>query len=78
MMQSSQLDTARPDQDGPYSHTTKFLHPTRVSDYPRDKFANSRTTATVRVEEEKRVSAFTNKKHCICPVEKTFRTFFEN
>src|SRR6218665_924995 len=43
MMQSSQMDTASPDQDGSHSHTarntTKFLHPTRVSDYLRGKFA---------------------------------------
>ena len=44
--------------------------------YPRGKFAAEQPT--VRVEEGQKVSAFSNKKHCICPVEKTFRTFFEN
>ena len=81
-MQSSQLDTASPDQDGSHSHrarnTTKFLHPTEsLTVYPRGKFATVEQLQLF-VLKKKKVSAFTNKKHFICPVEKTFRTFFEN
>src|SRR6218665_1912930 len=77
-MQSSQLDTASPAQDGSHSHTaeTFFIQEESMTVYPRGKFAVEQPT--VRVEEGQKVSAFTNKKHCIRPVEKTFRTFFEN
>src|SRR6218665_2283510 len=67
--------TQCPDQDGSHSHTarntTNFLHPRRVYDC----LCNSRTTATVRFEEGQKVSAFTNKKHSICPVPKSLEHF---
>src|SRR6218665_1763052 len=113
MMQSSQLDTASPDQDGSRSqtrrNTTNILHPTRVYDChnwtlqvrTRTDLVHKRqeTRQTFFIQQEsmtrcklatveqlqlsvlkrgKKASALTNKKHCICPVEKTFRTFFEN
>src|SRR6218665_2642836 len=46
--------------------------------YPRCKFATVEQLQLSVLKRGKKVSALTNKKHCICPVEKTFRTFFEN
>ena len=41
MMQSSQLDTASPDQDGSHSHTARnfFIQQESLTVYPRGKFA---------------------------------------
>src|SRR6218665_3502783 len=46
--------------------------------YPRCKFATVEQFQLSVLKRGKKVSALTNKKHCICPVEKTFSTFFEN
>src|SRR6218665_3538350 len=45
---------------------------------PRGKFATVKQLQLSVLKRGKKVVAFTNKKHCICQVEKTFRTFFEN
>jgi len=74
-MQSSQLDTASPAQDGSHSHTARnFLHPRRVYDCLsyKGKFATVEQLQLSVLKRGKKVSAFTNKKHCICPVKKTF------
>src|SRR6218665_1064376 len=46
--------------------------------YPRCKFATVEQFQLSVLKRGKKVSALTNKKHCICPMEKTFTTFFEN
>src|SRR6218665_2163723 len=46
--------------------------------YPRGKFSTVAQLQLAVLKRGKKVSAFTNKKHCICPVEKTLRTVFEN
>src|SRR6218665_446289 len=79
-MQSSQLDTASPDQDGSRSQTAKtrqtfFIQQESMTVYPRCKFATVEQLQLSVLKRGKKVSALTNKKHCICPMEKTFRTF---
>src|SRR6218665_460446 len=70
VMQSSQLDTASPSQDGSHSHTARnFLHPRRVYDCLscRGTFATVEQLQLSVLKRSKKVSAFTNKKHCIYP-----------
>src|SRR6218665_1416626 len=82
MMQSSQLDTASPDQDGSHSHTarntTKFLHPTRVSDYPRGKLATVEQLQLSVLKRRKKSQRLQTRSIAFAQWKKTFRTFFEN
>src|SRR6218665_3897619 len=84
-MQSSQLDTASLDTAGRISFTNgkkydkhSFIQQESMTVYPRCKFATVEQLQLSVLKRGKKVSALTNKKHCICPVEKTFRTFLEN
>src|SRR6218665_3849884 len=76
-MQSSQLDTASPDTAGRISFTNgkkhdkhSFIQQESMTVYPRCKFATVEQLQLSVLKRSKTVSALTNKKHCICPVEK--------
>src|SRR6218665_678698 len=82
MMQSSQLDTASPDQDVSHSHTarntTKFIHPTSVSDYPRGKFATVEQLQLSVLKRGKKSQRLQTRSIAFAKWKKTFKTFFEN
>src|SRR6218665_568545 len=81
-MQSSQLDTASLDTAGRISFTNgkkydkhSFIQQESMTVYPICKFATVEQLQLSVLKRGKKVSALTNKKHCICPVEKRLEHF---
>ena len=85
MMQSSQPDTASPDQDGSHSHTarntTKFLHPTSFShclSY-RGKCETAEQLQLSVLKRRRKSPRLQTRSiafaQCICPVEKHLEHF---